>query len=176
MSQGRRKDQPVLAPSQRTIENAEFLLIIRLGSDHLITGLPSFLECRPHFRFFPTSTSDKNVIAMHRPRDGAQLTVEAATRHSADGETATHEPFSQLISPRCCSWASSVQSLPQLPNMSCPAFGRYIVRQINKGVSLLFSVEICSPNVKHGYDNVFTLGPPSCVCDHSFDQRKVKCL
>ena len=90
VSQIRRKDQPILAPSQR---NAEFLLIIRLGSDHLITGLPSFLECRSHFRYILTRTSDKNVIAMHRPRHGAQLFVEAATRHSANGETATDEPF-----------------------------------------------------------------------------------
>ena len=92
-SQIRRKDQPILAPSQRTIENAESLLINRLGSDHLITGLPSFLECRPHLRYLLTRTSDKHVIAMHRPRDGAQLIVEAATRHSANGETATDEPF-----------------------------------------------------------------------------------
>ena len=128
-------------------------------SDHLITGLPSFLECRSHFRNILTRTNDKNVIAMHRPRDGAQLIVEAATRHSANSETATDEPFSQLISPRCCSFASSVQRLAQLPNMRCPEFGRHIVRQLNKGVSLLCSVEIRSPNVKHGYDNVCTLGP-----------------
>ena len=121
MSQIRRKDQAVLAPSQRTIENAEFLLIIRLGSDHLITGLPYFPECRSYFRYILTNTSDKNVIAMHRPSDGTQLIVEAATRHSANGETATDEPLSQLISPRCCSWASSVRRLAQLPNMRCPA-------------------------------------------------------
>ena len=109
---------------------------------------------------------------MNRPRDGAQLIVAAATRHSANGETATGEPFSQLISPRCCSWASSVQRLAQLPNMRCPDFDKYIVRQLNKGVSLLFSVEIRSPSVKYGYDNVFTLGPPRCVCDHSFDETQ----
>ena len=78
MSQIRRKDPTILAPSQRTTENAEFLLIVKLGSDHLITGLTSFLECRSHFRYILTRTSDKNVIAMHRPRDGAQLIVEAA--------------------------------------------------------------------------------------------------
>ena len=164
-----RKDQPILAPSQRAVENAEVLLIVGLGSDHLITGLPFFLECRFHFRKNLTRTSDKHVIAMHRPRDGAQLIVEAATRHSANGETATDEPFSQLLSPRCCSWASSVQRLAQLPNMRCPEFGKYIIGQLDKGVSLLFSVEIRSPSVKHGYDSVLTLDPPSCVCDHSFD-------
>ena len=42
--------------------------------------------------------------------------------------------------------------------MRCPEFGRHIVRQLDKGVSLL-SVETRSPNVKHGYNNVFTLGP-----------------
>ena len=45
VSQIRRKDQPILAPSQRTMENVEFLLIVRLGS----TRLPSFLECRLPF-------------------------------------------------------------------------------------------------------------------------------
>ena len=37
--------------------------------------------------------------------------MEAATRHSAsaNGETATDEPFSQLISPRCCEWEVIVQ-------------------------------------------------------------------
>ena len=49
MSQIRRKDQPILATSQHTIENAEFFLIIRLGSDHLITGLNLFLSVAPIF-------------------------------------------------------------------------------------------------------------------------------
>ena len=69
---------------------------------------------------------------MHRSRDGAQLIVEATTRHSANSETATDESFSQLNSPRRCSWASRVQRLAQLPNKRCPEFGRYIVRQLNK--------------------------------------------
>ena len=56
----RRKDQPIFVSSQRTIQNAEFPLI----------------------------------ITMHRSRDRAQLIVEAATRHSANGEIATEEPFS----------------------------------------------------------------------------------
>ena len=73
------KYQPVLAPTKRTIENAEFLLITRLGSDHLIASLPYLLECRSHFRYILARASDKNVIAMHRPRDGAQLVVETAT-------------------------------------------------------------------------------------------------
>ena len=94
------------------------LLIHRAWSDHLITGLLYFLECHKYFAVSLARASDKNVIAMHRPRDGAQLIVEAATRHSANGETATDEPFSQLISPRCCSWASSVQRLAQLPNIA----------------------------------------------------------
>ena len=91
---------------------------------------------------------------MDRPRDGAQLIVEAATRHSSNGETATDEPLSQL-SPRCRGWASSVQRLALLPNMRCK-FGRHTVPQLDKGVSLLLEVEIRSPNVKHGYDNLFT--------------------
>ena len=95
---------------------------------------------------------------MHRPLDGAQLIVEAATRHIANSETTTDDLFSQLISPRCCSWTSSVQCVAQLPNMRCLEFGRHIIRQLNKGVSLLFSVEIRSPNIKHSHDNVFTLG------------------
>ena len=79
-------------------------------------------------------------------------------------------------SPRCCSWASSVQRFAQLPNMRRPEISKYTVRQLNKGVSLFFSIEIRSPNVKHGYDNVFTLGQSSCVCDHSFEQRLIRCL
>ena len=43
--------------------------------------------------------------------------------------------------------------------MRCPEFGRHIVWQLDKGVSLLLSVEIRSPNVKLGYDNVFTSRP-----------------
>ena len=169
MPQIRRKDQPILAPTQRTIEDAEFPLVIKLGTDHLIKSFPSFLECRSHFRHILKRTSDENVITMHRPRDGAQLIVEAATRHSAHGETAAGEQFSQLISPRCCSWTGSVQRLAQLPNMGCQESSRFIVWQLNKGVPLLFSMEISSPNVKHGNDNVFTLGQSSCVCDHIFD-------
>ena len=54
------KYQPILAPTQCTIENTEFLLITRLRSDHLITSFPPLLVCRSHFRFFLTWTSDKN--------------------------------------------------------------------------------------------------------------------
>ena len=91
-------DQGDLIPTQRTIENAEFLLITRLGPDHLIASLPSLLECRPHFRKILARTSDKNVITMHRPCDGTHLIVEAATRHSANSEVAADESFPQLIS------------------------------------------------------------------------------
>ena len=105
-----RKDQLIL--TQRTIENLEFLLITRLEPDHLIASLPSFLECRTHFRYILTRTSDKNVTAIRRPRDGTQLVVEAAARHSANSEVAADEPFPQLISPRRCSWAGSVRSFP----------------------------------------------------------------
>ena len=141
MSQIRRNDQPVLAPSQRSIEDVEFFLIVRLGSNHLITSFTPLLECRPHLRCILTKTGDKNVITMHRPRDGAQLVVEAATLHNANSETATDEPLSQLISPRRCSWASSVQCFAQLPNMCRSELGKYISRQLNKVASLLFSVQ-----------------------------------
>ena len=128
MSQIRRKDQPILAPSQRTIENAEFLLIIKLGSDHLITGLSSFLECRTHFRYILTRTSDKNVIAMHRPSDGTQLVMETATRHSANG-LQLPSPFPNS-SPndaaagrelRTTPWAASQHALSGIRQAHCPA-------------------------------------------------------
>ena len=128
-SQIRRKDQPILAPSQRTIENAEFLLIIKLGSEHLITGHHLFLSIAPHFRSILTRTSDKNVIAMHRPRDGAQITVEAATRHGANGETATDEPFFstslltmlQLGESRTTPCAASQHALSRIRQVHSPA-------------------------------------------------------
>ena len=99
MSRIRRKDQPVLAPPQRTVEDVEFFLITRLGSNHPITSFPSLLECRSHLRYILARTSDKNVITMHRPRDRTRLVVKAATRHSANRETAVDKPLPQLISP-----------------------------------------------------------------------------
>ena len=66
---------------------------------------------------------------MHRPRDGAQLIVEAATRHSANSEIATDEPFFQRISPRRCGWASSVQCFEQLLNMCRSELGSSLQRR-----------------------------------------------
>ena len=111
-----------------------------------------------------------------RPCDGAQFAVEAATGHSANSKVAADESFPQLISPPRCSWACSVQRLSQLPNVCCPESSKYIVWQLDESIPLLFSEEIRSPNVKHGHDNVLTLGPPSRVCDHSFDLRQVRRL
>ena len=150
------KEQPILAPPQCTIENTELLLI----SDpiiYLITSFPSLLECRSHFRKILTRTNDK--------------ISSPCTVHS---EVAADESFSQLISPRRRGWACSVQRLAQLPNVCRPESSRYIIGQLNEDVSLLFSVEIRSSNVKHSYNNVLTLGSPARVCDHSFDQ--VTCL
>ena len=60
MSQIRCKDQPILAPSQRTIENAEFLLIIKAWIRSFDHGSPIFsLKCRLHFCYILTRTSDK---------------------------------------------------------------------------------------------------------------------
>ena len=67
MSQLRRKDQSVLAPPQRAIENVEFLLSWGFCSNHLITSSPSFLERRPHLRCTLARTSDKDVITLHCP-------------------------------------------------------------------------------------------------------------
>ena len=52
-------------PSQRMIENAEFLLIIKLGPCHLITGLTSFLECRSPFSLCPDEDQRQKCLAMH---------------------------------------------------------------------------------------------------------------
>ena len=44
--------------------------------------------------------------------------------------------------------------------------------QTRQKVSLFSSAWKCARrSSKHSYDNVFTLGPPSCVCDHSFGQN-----
>ena len=54
---------------------------------------------------------------MHRRRDGAQLIVEAATRHSANDETATDEPF----------FSTHLPTMPQLGEFRttpCPASQR----------------------------------------------------
>ena len=172
-SQIRCKDQSVLAPPQRTIENVEFFLIIRLGSNHLIANFPYLLDCRLHLRHILVETSDKDVITMHCPCNGTRLVAKAASHHNTNGETAQTSPFLNS-SLHDAAAGSSVQRLAQLPNVCCAEFGWHVVWEFDKSASLLCSVEKRSPNVKHGCDNVFTLGPSSCVRDHSFDQCNVR--
>ena len=84
----------------------------------MITGDPSFLECRSHFRFFLTRTSDKNVIAMHRPRDGAQMIVKAARR----ALLSTHLPtMLQLGEFRTTPCAASQYALSGIRKVHSPA-------------------------------------------------------
>ena len=170
MSQIRRKDQPILAPSQRTIENAEFLLTVRLGSDHLITGLPSFLQRRFPYSLYPDEDQRQKC---HRHAHVPATEHDSLCKQQRD-TASTVRP--QLTIPFLNSSPHDAAA-GRVPHNALRSFPTCVVRnsagtqsgQLDKCVSLLFSVEIRSPNVKHGYNNVFTLGPPSCVCDHSFD-------
>ena len=72
-------------PTQRTIETAEFLVITRLGPDHLI---PSLLECRPIFdiswRGPATKTSSPCTVPCERP-GRPDVTSWGKTRESQPG-------------------------------------------------------------------------------------------
>ena len=118
-----------------------------------------------------TRTSDKNVITMHRPHDGAELWLWKQQRDTAPTvRLQLASPFLQLITPRCCSWTSSVQRLAQLPKMRCPEFGSYIVRQLNKGVSLFLQRRKTLAERQTRPRQCLNPRPAaSCVCDHSFD-------
>ena len=66
-------------------------------SDHQVWVSHLFPSVVPIFVL--ARTSDKNVITMHRPRDGTRLVVKATTRHNANSETAADRSLPQLISP-----------------------------------------------------------------------------
>ena len=166
MPQIRCKYHYIVAPTQRTKENVEFLLITRLGPDHLNASLPSLLECRSHFRKTLAWASDK-TCHHHAP----SLRRSAACCGSSQCDTVPTVRL-QLTSPFLNSSLHDAAA-GRVPYNALHSFPTCVVRNpagtesgsATKSVSFLFSVEVRSPNVKHGHDSV----PPSRLCDHSFD-------
>ena len=134
-------DESRLAQSQLVNNLTEFFLIIKPGSNHLITSFPSLLKCRPHLP--ATKMSSPCTV----PATETGLVAKATTRHSTNSETTTDESLHQLISQRCCSWASSVQRLAQPSKRVLHGIRRahgLVVRQ-----SCLFSLQRRSTLAEH---------------------------